>query len=104
MRVDIELDGSGRGRVVIGGQDISGALRGIVVRGGVGEAPRLELDLDVFDVTRLESAEMEILIPDDTRDALIALGWTPPQVPSPRPSTENEEYKGKHRRKPRGNG
>lgn len=79
MRAEIELDGIGRGRLVIGGQDISAAVRAFVVRGGVHELPTLELDLLVHDVTRLGSAEMEILVSDATRDALIALGWTPPE-------------------------
>lgn len=79
MGAEIELEGIGHGRLVIGGHDISNAVRAFVVRGGVGELPTLELDLSVHDVTRLESVEMEILVPPATRDALIALGWTPPE-------------------------
>lgn len=79
MKAEIEVAGNGRsGRIVLDGCDVSRGVRGFRVTSQCGELTRLELDLRVLDVTRLDSEETEIVIPDATRDALIALGWTPP--------------------------
>lgn len=78
MKAEIEIDGPGHGRIVLDGHDVSGAVRGFQITAGVGDITRLVLDLNVLDVTRLDSEQTEIMIPDATRDALIALGWTPP--------------------------
>lgn len=77
--VDITMEGS-RGRVVIDGNDISKGVRGFSVRGGVGEVTSLELDLNLIDVTRVSSTSTEILISDGASEALIAMGWKPPDL------------------------
>lgn len=76
--VEITMDGV-RGRVVVDGQDLSKGVRGFALRGGVGEITALELDLNLIDVTRVSSTSTEILIADEASEALIALGWTPPE-------------------------
>ncbi|GIH91967.1 hypothetical protein ACFFMN_33835 [Planobispora siamensis] len=43
-----------------------------------GEVPAMELEMRILELDRIELEEAELYIPDDTRDALIALGWTPP--------------------------
>lgn len=78
MKAEIEISGTGRGRVVLDDADVSAAVRGLTIRAEVGRIPQIELDLSVIDVTGLGVAQAEILIPDATREALIALGWTPP--------------------------
>ena len=79
MKAEIEVSGAGRGgRVVLDGADVSKGVRGLTIRAGLGQVTQVELDLSVFDVTEFESDAVQILIPDHTRDALIALGWTPP--------------------------
>ncbi|MEU0761597.1 hypothetical protein ABZ351_18220 [Streptomyces microflavus] len=76
--VAIEMNGF-EGRVSIGDEAIRG-VRALTYRAEVGERPVLELQLIVHDVTRLSSKDTEILLPNATVKALIALGWTPPQV------------------------
>lgn len=69
-------------KVDLDGQDISRALRGVTIRCAANERPSVDLDLklDAIEVTRLAVRDPEILLSlsDDVRDALIALGWTPP--------------------------
>ncbi|MET9965443.1 hypothetical protein ABZZ80_05830 [Streptomyces sp. NPDC006356] len=74
------------GRVSIDGHDISKAIRSIRFDGDAGMHPRVTLDLHIHDVTTVSSEGTEVLIPDATAEALIALGWTPP--PGHRPSSE----------------
>ncbi|MGW1221450.1 hypothetical protein ACWD6O_13785 [Streptomyces californicus] len=76
--VDIEVHGP-MGRISIGGEPIE-SVRALTFRAGVDKLPSIELELAVHDVTRLCSKDTEILLPDETVKALIALGWTPPQV------------------------
>lgn len=66
------------GRVSIDGHDISKAVRSLTFNGDAGMHPRVTLDLDIHDVTTVSSQNTELLIPDGTAEALIALGWTPP--------------------------
>ena len=65
----IELDGT----------DLSHAVRRIDVSAQPGNLTQVTLDLGVVEVQRLDAEKADVLIPDDAKDALIALGWTPPQ-------------------------
>lgn len=80
--VDIKVNSSSMGSVTVGGTDISKGVRAITWRAALDEFPCLELELRVFDVTTLSSEETEILIPEETAQALIALGWSPPEATS----------------------
>ncbi|MER8262723.1 hypothetical protein ABT007_00845 [Streptomyces griseus] len=84
QNVDIEVNGP-TGRVSIGGEPLKG-VRGFTYRASMHEMPSIELDLLVHDVTRLGSKDTEILLPDSTVEALIALGWTPPEERSGDPN------------------
>lgn len=64
--------------VHLDGHDIGSALTGLTLTLSAGQAPTATLDLAIHNVTELQDSETRILIPDATRDALIALGWTPP--------------------------
>lgn len=78
MKAQIEVDGTGRdGRVVLDGRDVSGGVRGFALRAEVGRRTELELDLAVADGATFDG-EVRLVIPESTREALIALGWTPP--------------------------
>lgn len=78
MKAEIEVGATAiGGRIALDGHDVSSAVRGFRIT-AIGEVTRLELDLNVLDVTRIDSEQTEIVIPDATREALIALGWTPP--------------------------
>jgi hypothetical protein len=82
-RLAIRATATGHGRTVtLDGNDISKALTGVTLTLGVGQVPTATLDLLLIDVTEVQDAETRILIPDATRDALTAIGWTPPAEPS----------------------
>jgi hypothetical protein len=69
------------GRVSIDGHDISKAVRSIRFDGDAGARPCVTLNLFIHDVTTVSSQDTEVLIPDSTAEALVALGWTPPAEP-----------------------
>lgn len=65
----------GTGEVIVDGQTIGG-VRDLDLNASAREIPRLTLDLLLAEVEI--DGEMEVLVPESTREALIALGWTPP--------------------------
>jgi len=67
-----------RSTVTIDGHDISRALTGLTLSIGVGQIPTATLDLLLIDATQFQDAEARILIPEATRETLLALGWTEP--------------------------
>jgi len=77
MRAEIDVNGSGRGIVRLDGHDVSMGVRGFTLSAAVGEVSRLDLELVLFEDSRL-SGDVDVIVPDGTRDALITLGWTPP--------------------------
>ncbi|MFD4912841.1 hypothetical protein ACFWNR_06415 [Streptomyces virginiae] len=78
-QVEIHPDSLDRCRVLVDGVDIARGLVGLHLRMGVGEIPQLDLDLKVIDVTRLGSVETEVALGAGVHEALVALGWTPPE-------------------------
>lgn len=73
----IAIDADGFGRVSVNSDDLSNAIQGVFLSCRVGKLPRLILDLTIAE-TIDAVAEAEVAIPAATRDALVALGWTPP--------------------------
>lgn len=65
-------------RVTVDGVDISSAVTAVTVHADAWERARVTLELNIHDVTRVSSPETELLIPEATTKALVALGWTPP--------------------------
>jgi hypothetical protein len=64
--------------VTIGGTHLNNdTLSGLTLTAEAFRAPRLTLDVLVYDASTV-SGEMNVLIPDETRATLVALGWTPP--------------------------
>lgn len=63
-------------QVELDGQNIANVLTGLTLRLGVGEMPTATLDLAVFDLGA--EAEVRFEVPDECRDLLVRLGWTPP--------------------------
>lgn len=78
-QVTITSNGTGTGSIHVDGHDIGGGVREVDFHGAVGEADTVNLELVVFDGTRIDSDEAEVIIPDETRKALVDLGWTPPE-------------------------
>lgn len=61
--------------IVVNGHDISNACTGYTLSAEVHDIPRLSVDLLTIPAYNGRAA---VTIPGSTRDALIALGWTPP--------------------------
>jgi hypothetical protein len=70
--------GFGQEHIELDGHDITEALQGLDIRMRVGSYPQIKLALNVHEIQTFDMAEAELLIPTDVRDALVALGWTPP--------------------------
>lgn len=64
------------GNVQLDGQDVSHALAGLKLRMAAGELPQATLDVLVHDLST--EVEARVVIPQETRDLLVRLGWTPP--------------------------
>lgn len=77
--VEIWHDGL-QGQVIVDGVDLTNAVRAITWRTAVDERPSMDVELRIFDVTTVSSKDTEMLLPNETIEALIALGWTPPDV------------------------
>lgn len=72
---------TGRGEIVVDGHPIPGVVAVKVTTSVDDLIPRMELDLRLH---RIEvDGEIEVSVPEATRDALIALGWTPPTGAGP---------------------
>lgn len=69
----------GRGTVEVGGVDVTRAVQGLVLSAEDGSMPVLTLDLRLVELSQLESNETVVHIPTATHEALVALGWTPPE-------------------------
>lgn len=52
-------------------------LTGLSLQADVDDIPRLTLDIVALKTTEI-SGQMQIVIPDETRELLTTLGWTPP--------------------------
>jgi len=76
----LHLRGDGTGTVELDGRQLPG-VRAVTLSASVDKVPVLELDLIAYEVTT--DAEAEVVIPDRTREALLALGWTPPVEEQP---------------------
>lgn len=78
-KVTLELTPIGDGsKVLVDGHDVSGGVRSLALRCVGGEITTMTLELVLHDMTPVDG-EVEILIPDATRDLLVMLGWTPPR-------------------------
>lgn len=77
----IEISGTGLpgGTAVrLDDQDIVRDLRGLTLTMGVDRVPVVELDVSVFEGVGLELEDVQVYIPESTRELLVRLGWTPP--------------------------
>lgn len=64
--------------VHLDGVDITHAFRGVKVTVGVGHLPVAELDVLLFEFDTVTEGTT-VHLPEATRTALLALGWTPPE-------------------------
>lgn len=77
MRARISLGRVGGEEIELDGQRVEHGVRGLTVRGRVGQVPEVTLDLLLIDGTFIDG-EAHVTIPEATRQVLITLGWTPP--------------------------
>lgn len=64
-------------RLEVGGADISSLAQAIRFSHEAGNLPKVVVELSI--VETVVDGEAVLLIPDATRNALVSLGWTPPQ-------------------------
>ena len=74
-KVQISSDGV-TGRLHLDGQDISQVLDGVDLKLRPGCLPEVTLGVIVHDLTT--EVEAKVVIPQETHDLLVRLGWTPP--------------------------
>jgi hypothetical protein len=66
-------------RIAVDGHDITLAVSRIAVDlPAAGAFPKVAIELGQIDLAVIEMPEAELVIPAVTREALVALGWTPP--------------------------
>lgn len=66
------------GTLKVDGNDLTDAVRGVDISLRAGHLPVIHLDLVILDLESV-TTDAKVFIPDATREALIALGWTPPE-------------------------
>lgn len=71
----LRLHDGGRGTIEVDGQELHG-VTAVVASAAVDERPQLVVQLLLQEIEI--DGEMTVTIPDDTAEALAALGWTPP--------------------------
>lgn len=78
----LSITPTGRGyrgyRVEVDGTDIADAVQALTVEMNGGRPVTAELDLGFVEIARFDSPDAEILFAQDSHDALVHLGWTPP--------------------------
>lgn len=71
---------AGASRVVVDGHDISDAVTSATLElDARSPTPELHLKLGYCELDTVEAAEARVVITEPTRQALLALGWTPPE-------------------------
>ncbi|MFC4034554.1 hypothetical protein ACFO3J_24200 [Streptomyces polygonati] len=81
-KVSVQGTGPFHHRVIVDGVDLSRGLTGLSLRIGIGSVPELTLDVQLIDISELKDIEAKVLIAPATHDALVTLGWTPPEETS----------------------
>ncbi|MGW4411173.1 hypothetical protein ACWEJ6_44580 [Nonomuraea sp. NPDC004702] len=79
-KIRISTDGNGNGAVEVDDIPLKG-VRGFTLTQNVHGHGNLSLDI-VVGIVELET-DAQVVIPDKSRDALIAIGWTPPPADWP---------------------
>lgn len=64
--------------IVVDGQDLANVTRAFTLRSRVGDIPVLTVELQLVAGAELDAAGVVVSLGPETRAALIALGWTPP--------------------------
>ncbi|MEV4093791.1 hypothetical protein [Streptosporangium saharense] len=65
-------------RLELDGHNVAHGLRRAVLDLDPSRVPTLELEIRVHEIERLDAEEVQVLLPEATRDLLTRIGWTPP--------------------------
>lgn len=76
--VQLQIDETGRGRILLDGRNVTGLVRGVHVDAGVGLVTTVELELAVVVAAELNGARVLAGLDAETEELLVELGWTPP--------------------------
>lgn len=76
--VQLQIDETGRGRILLAGRDVSALVRGIHIDAGAGLVTTVELELAVVVAAELSGARVLAGLDAETEELLAELGWTPP--------------------------
>lgn len=72
--------GAEHGTIEVDGNDISDAVTNATVELRTGHHPQVVLNLDLPHEIHMTLDDAEIVIPPETRYALMQLGWKPPEA------------------------
>ncbi|SEN85471.1 hypothetical protein [Nonomuraea pusilla] len=75
--------GFGAHGLQVDGHDISRGVRSLTMSLDPGTPPRVDLEMALVEVQRMEFETSELYISESTREALITLGWTAPATDGP---------------------
>lgn len=64
-------------RIVVDGHDITNMVGAVMVHADPCSVPHVQLDLPVLDL--MVNTDATVSIPENLAQALVALGWTPPE-------------------------
>lgn len=64
---------------VVDGVDLSKGLRGVQLTLAGGELPTLTIDPLIFNLDGADLESARVVVADNAAQALVALGWTPPE-------------------------
>lgn len=81
-KVEIVQTGLGTWSIKVDGHEIADAVRrgsASLDLGGDADIPVLSVDLVAYPAS-VDAPDALVRLPDATRDALVALGWTPPEA------------------------
>lgn len=65
-------------QVLLDGTDIANGIDGLTVTMHAGQPANVELSIPIVDITEIQDTEARVYISPASREALTALGWTPP--------------------------
>ncbi len=77
--VQVEVGSRGLGRVLVGTTDIANVVEGLQLTVVGGRSSRLSLSLRIERPVHTALGRHEVYLDEPTREALVLLGWTPPE-------------------------
>jgi len=75
----VDLQSNGTGRVEVDGVDVSKQVKALTLSASAGQQSELVLHFVLGGVA--VSGEIDVVVDDETRWALVVLGWMPPEKP-----------------------